>query len=136
MAENKTRPTTASVEAFIEAIGHDRRRRDARTALAMYREVTGCPPVMWGPSIIGFGSRRVAYASGREGLAPLACFSPRKASMTFYVGDRFEGAEALYARLGKHRKSVACLYVNTLDDVDLDVLREIVTRQMHKTAGA
>ena len=85
---------------------------------------------MWGPSIIGFGSRHYMYETGREGNAPVACFSPRKANMTFYVGDKFKGAEALYAKLGKHKKSVACLYINKLDDVDLDVLREVITRQM------
>ncbi len=128
MSENKTRPTSASVDDFIEKIEVPRRKADAVTALAMYEDVTGLPPVMWGPSIIGFGSRRYAYESGREGSLPAASFSPRKANMTFYVGDSFPGAKALYARLGKHKKSVACLYINKLDDVDLDVLRDIITR--------
>lgn len=126
MAENKTIPTSASVAAFIDGIDNARRQADAQTALALYEEVTGLPPVMWGPSIIGFGTRHYAYDSGREGVMPAAGFSPRKANMTFYVGDKFEGAKDLYARLGKHRKSVACLYINKLDDVDMDVLRQIV----------
>ena len=130
MAENKTKPTSASVEDFITAIENNRRRTDTLTALEMYKEITGFPPVMWGPSIIGFGSRHYVYETGREGNAPVACFSPRKANMTFYVGDKFRGAQALYAKLGKYKKSVACLYINKLDDVDLDVLREIITRQM------
>ena len=129
MAENKTKPTQASVDDFIAAIENPRRRADAQAALAIYKQVTGLQPVMWGPSIIGFGSIHYAYESGREGDMPAAGFSPRKANMTFYVGDEFEGAEALYARLGKHKKSVACLYGNKLDDVDLDVLREIIARQ-------
>ena len=132
MAANKTRPTTASVADFIASIGNSRRLADAQASLQIYREVTGFPPVMWGPSIIGFGMRHYIYESGREGDMPLACFAPRKANMTFYVGDEFEGAEALYARLGKFRKSVACLYVNKLADIDLDVLREIIRRQMQK----
>lgn len=136
MAENKTRPTDRPVADFIAAIGNPRRRADAETALAMYREITGLPPVMWGPSIIGFGERRTRTAAGREGRLPLACFSPRKASMTFYVGAGFVGAADLYARLGKHRKSVACLYVTRLEDVDLVVLREIVTRQMRAHGGS
>ena len=136
MADNKTRPTDASVDDFIAGLENSRRRADAGTALAMYKEITGMEPVMWGPSIIGFGSRHYSYDSGREGDMPLACFSPRKANMTFYVGDSFEGAADLYAKLGKHRKSTACLYINKLDDVDLDVLREIVTRQMKsETSG-
>jgi DNA-binding NarL/FixJ family response regulator len=96
------------------------------------KEVTGLQPVMWGPSIIGFGSIHYVYETGREGDMPAAGFSPRKANLTFYVGDDFDGAEALYARLGKHKKSVACLYVNKLDDVDLNVLREIIARQYAK----
>ena len=130
IAENKTKPTSASVDDFITAIENRRRRTDALTALQIYKEVTGFPPVMWGPSIIGFGSRHYVYTTGRKGKAPVACFSPRKGNMTFYVGDKFEGAETLYAKLGKYKKSVACLYINKLDDVDLDVLREIITRQI------
>jgi hypothetical protein len=129
MAENKTKPTSASVDDFIVKIENPRRRTDALTALKIYKEVTGLPPVMWGPSIIGFGSLHYVYETGREGVMPAAGFSPRKAYMTFYVEDKFEGAEELYARLGKHKKSVACLYVNKLDDVDLDVLHEIIARQ-------
>ena len=135
MSENKTRPTSASVPAFIAAIENQRRRADAQTALAIYKEVTGLPPVMWGPAIIGFGSYHYVYDSGREGDMPMAGFSPRKANMTFYVDDKFEGAEALFARLGKHKKSVACLYINKLDDVDLDVLREIIARQYATDSG-
>lgn len=132
MAENKTKPTPASVDDFIAAIENPRRRADALVSLAIYKEVTGLQPVLWGPSIIGFGSIHYVYETGREGDMPAAAFSPRKGYLTFYVGDEFEGAEALYARLGKHKKSVACLYVNKLDDVDLDVLREIIARQYDK----
>ena len=136
MAENKTKPTAASVDDFIAAIENPRRRADALALLAIYKAVTGLPPVMWGPSIIGFGSIRYVYETGRTGDMPAAAFSPRKASITLYVGDEFEGAAELYASLGKHKKSVACLYVNKLDDVDLDVLREIVTRQFIQDSRA
>ena len=129
MAENKTKPTSASVDDFIAKIENSRRRSDALAALKIYKEITGLPPVMWGPSIIGFGSLHYEYETGREGDMPAAAFSPRKTYMTFYVDNKFEGAEELYAKLGKHKKSVACLYVNKLDDVDLDVLYEIIARQ-------
>ena len=129
MAENKTKPSSASVEAFIEAIENSRRRADARTALEMYKKVTGLPPVMWGSSIIGFGSRHYVYESGREGDMPAAGFSPRKSNMTFYIDGNFDGAEKLYEKLGKHKKSVACLYVNKLEDVDLEVLQDIIARE-------
>lgn len=136
MAENKTKPTSASVDDFIEGIDSARRKADARIALEIYKEVTGLPPVMWGPSIVGFGTHHYAYESGREGTVPAAGFSPRKANMTFYVSDEFKGAKALYAKLGKHRKSVACLYINKLDDVDLDVLRRIVAGDFAQTIEA
>ena len=129
MAENKTQPASASVDDFIAKIENPRRRTDALTALKIYQEVTGLPPVMWGPSIIGFGSHHYVYETGREGVVPAAAFSPRKAYMTFYVDNKFEGAEELYAKLGKHKKSVACLYINKLEDVDLDVLYEIIARE-------
>lgn len=129
MAENKTKPTTASVDDFIANIENPRRRTDALTALRIYKEVTELPPVMWGSSIIGFGTLHYRYETGREGDMPAAAFSPRKTSMTFYVGDKFEGAQELYSKLGKHKKSVACLYINKLEDIDLDVLHEIIARQ-------
>ena len=133
MAENKTQPTSASVSDYIEGIENSRRLADAQVALDLYKDITGLPPVMWGPSIIGFGTYHYAYESGREGTVPAAAFSPRKANMTFYVSDKFEGAEDLFARLGKHKKSVACLYINKLDDVDLQVLREIISLDYAKT---
>jgi hypothetical protein len=136
VAENQTQPTDASVDEFIAGIENARRRSDALTALKLYKEVTGLTPVMWGPSIIGFGAHHYAYDSGREGTVPAAGFSPRKANMTFYVGDEFEGAKALFASLGKHKKSVACLYINKLADVKLEVLREIVAREYANTVQA
>jgi len=129
MAENKTKPTSASVDDFIANLENTRRRTDALTALMIYKKITGLPPVMWGPAIIGFGSLHYVYETGREGDMPAAAFSPRKTCMTFYVDNKFEGAEELYAKLGKHKKSVACLYINKLDDVDLDVLFEIIARE-------
>lgn len=133
MAENKTKPTSASVDKYINEIENPRRQADALAALKLYKDVTSLPPVMWGPSIIGFGTHHYVYDSGRQGTVPAAGFSPRKANMTFYVGDNFEGAEALYASLGKHKKSVACLYINKLDDVDLHVLGEIIACDYAKT---
>ena len=134
MAENKTKPTTASVDEFIESVENRRRRSDAKIALEIYKKVTRLAPVMWGSSIIGFGSLHYVYESGREGDMPAAGFSPRKANMTFYIDGNFDGAEKLYGKLGKHKKSVSCLYINKLDDVDLEVLEEIIYRD-YKTAA-
>lgn len=133
MAENKTLPTTASVDEFIAALENRRRREDALLVLDLYKDITGLPAVMWGPSIIGFGQCEYHYDSGRSGIMPAAGFSPRKANLTFYVGDKFDGAADLYARLGKHKKSVACLYINKLADIDMEVLRELVLRDYRKT---
>ena len=135
MAENKTKPTTASVDDFIASVENARRRNDALTALEIFKEVTGLPAVMWGPSIIGFGECSYKTDAGREGIMPAAGFSPRKTNMTLYVGDKFEGAKALYEKLGKYKKSVACLYINKFADVDLDVLREIVKRDYARTVN-
>ncbi|TDF37573.1 DUF1801 domain-containing protein [Alteromonadaceae bacterium M269] len=128
MAENKTVPTSASVDEFIANVENKRRQADTLKMLELYKEITGLPAVMWGPSIIGFGETRYATDAGREGIMPTAGFSPRKANMTLYVSDKFDGATALYEKLGKHKKSVACLYINKLDEVDLGCLREIVAK--------
>lgn len=98
MAENKTKATSASVDNFIAAINNPRRRADALTALAIYKDLTELPSVIWGPSIVGFGSYQYTYKTGCEGNMPAVCFLLRKANMTFYVGDKFEGAVVLYAR--------------------------------------
>ena len=123
---NKTQPTSVPVEEFVAGVEHPVRRSDAETLLEMFTRVTGEEPVMWGPSIIGFGQYHYVYDSGREGDAPAVGFSPRKANLTLYVlSDHPEQADLL-ARLGKHRTSVACLYINKLSDVDLDVLEQLV----------
>ena len=133
MPENKTQPTNASVDEFIGQIENRRRHSDALATLELYQSVTGLPPVMWGPTIIGFGTHRYRTAGGREGTVPAAGFSPRKAKLVFYVGEGFDEADQLYAALGKHKRSVSCLYINKLDDVNLDVLREIVARDFAAT---
>ncbi|WP_374600040.1 hypothetical protein [Brevundimonas sp.] len=98
--EAKTKPTDAAVDAFIEAVDHPGRREDARAALALLSEVTGEPPVMWGPSIIGFGRYHYRYESGREGDAPLVGFSPRKANTVFYMAA-YDGAGGLSEPVGQ-----------------------------------
>ena len=133
MTENKTKPTSASVDDVIAGIENHRRRADTLVLLGIFKEITNLPPVMWGPFIIGFGTYQYVYESGREGILPMISFSPRKTSMTLYIGDKFEGAKELYASLGKHKKSVACLYINKLDDVDLQILHEIIARNYART---
>ena len=98
------------------------------------QEVTGEPPVMWGDSIVGFGTYHYRYKSGREGDWPRTGFSPRKQYLAIYIMPGFDSYEALLARLGKHRTSVSCLYINKLADVDLDVLREIIAESHQEMA--
>ena len=126
MAENKTKPTDADVDAFIDAVGDERRRGEARTVLALMSEITGEEPAMWGPSMVGFGTVHYRYASGREGDMFAAGFSPRKGALTVYLNDGFDGREELLERLGPHTTGKACLYLKRLDTVDLDVLRSLV----------
>ncbi len=89
-------------------------------------QVTKLEPAMWGTSIVGFGSYHYKYESGREGDMPLVGFSPRKQNLTLYIMDGFEGYDRLLGKLGKHSTGKSCLYINKLEDVDLDVLRELV----------
>jgi len=127
MAETKTKPTCVSVDAFLDSVEHPVRRSDGKALRAMMERVTGEPAVMWGPSIVGFGSYHYRYDSGHEGDSPRVGYSPRKANLVLYVGG-FPEYEALLARLGKHKSSKACLYLTKLADVDEAVLEEIVRR--------
>ena len=130
MSEPKTVRNDASVEDFINAVENPRRRDDAGKLLKLMREITGEPPEMWGSSIVGFGSYRYRYASGREGDWPITGFSPRKQNLVVYAMPGFSGVTELLARLGKHRTGKSCLYLNRLDDVDLDVLAELIRKSV------
>ena len=132
MAETKTRPTATSVDAFLEAVPNSVRRADGKAVRAMIERITGQPAVMWGPSIVGFGSYHYRYSSGHEGDMCRIGFSPRAAHLVLYVGG-FEGYDALLAELGKYKRSKACLYVNKLADVDCAVLEEIIRRTFAAT---
>lgn len=122
----KTKPEAHSVDAFIAAVPDAARRADAQVVLEMMRNATGCEPVMWGPSIVGFDSYHYRYESGREGDMALVGFSPRKAALVLYVLPGFSDYSALLARLGKHTTGASCLYVKRLSDIDLDVLDTLV----------
>lgn len=135
MAENKTQPTDASVTAFLDAVENETRRSDARRVLELMREVTGEEPRMWGPGIVGFGDYHYRYDSGREGDWFLTGFSPRKANLVLYIMSGFPRHAELMERLGKHRTGKSCLYVNRLDDLDLDVLRELIRRSVEHVAN-
>jgi hypothetical protein len=128
MAENKTRPTRQDVVDFLNGVDHKTRRQDGFALLDIMKDVTGEEPVMWGSSIVGFGSYHYKYESGREGDMPLVGFSPRKQSMTLYIMPGFDDYEEMLDDLGKHRTGKSCLYVNKLADVDEQVLRRLIKR--------
>lgn len=128
MAEPKTRPTDASVHDFLEAATPARRRDEGLRLAEIFTEVTGAEPVMWGPSMVGYGSYRYISAANprTRGNWPKAGFSPRKAQLTLYgLKDLPEGA-ALLTELGTYTEGAGCIYAKRLDDLDLDVLRRLV----------
>ena len=126
MSEPKTKPHDGDVNEFLDAVENPRRREDARRVLELMREVTGEPPKMWGSSIVGFGSYHYRYASGREGDWMITGFSPRKQNLTIYIMPGFSEFAGLLDRLGKHKTSKSCLYLNKLEDVDQEALAELV----------
>ncbi len=127
MAETKTRPTAVRVDDFIAGLEKPVRRADAAVLREMMERVTGKPATMWGPTIIGFGAYHYRYESGHEGDACQVGFAPRAANLVLYVGG-FPEYDRLLEKLGKHKRSKACLYLNKLADVDLGVLEEIVRK--------
>lgn len=127
MAEIKTKPTQVTAADFIAAVENPARREEARTVCAMMERITGEPPQMWGPSIIGFGSYHYRYDSGHEGTMCRLGFSPRKAQLVLYILTGDPQQEGQLARLGKHKTGKSCLYINKLADVDMAVL-ETMTR--------
>ena len=126
----KTQKNDASVEGFLEAVEHDTRRNDSFKVLDLMRDVTGDPGSMWGTSIVGFGEFIYANSTGVENKWMMTGFSPRKQSLTLYIMDGFEDYDRLLSRLGKHKTGKSCLYINKLDDVDQDVLRELVQKSV------
>ena len=124
MSEPKTQPTEASVEDFLAAAEPARRREEGRILCALMQEVTGEAPVMWGPSIVGFGRYTYVNTSRKPADWPRMGFSPRKAALTLYLASTPQ-AEAMLARLGPHTTSGSCLYIKRLDQVDMAVLRDL-----------
>jgi len=134
MAENKTRPTATSVQDFIDGLDSERRRGEARELDALFRQVTGWRPVLWGDSLIGYGAYHYVYDSGREGDMLATGFSPRKARHSIYIMPGYADYGTILARLGKHAKGKSCLYVNKLADIDLDVLAELIENGLRDLA--
>ncbi len=134
MAELKTKKTTASVAAFLDQISDEQRRKDCQRVLKIMKEATGEQPSMWGSSIVGFGTYKYRYASGHGGEWPIIGFSPRKNDLTLYIMQGFADYKELMAKLGKHKTGKSCLYIKKLDDVELPVLKKLITKSVDKMA--
>jgi hypothetical protein len=126
MSTQKTLPTGAPVETFLDGIADARKRADSLRLVELMESATGEPPALWGGSIVGFGSYHYRYASGHEGDAPLVGFSPRARAFSLYLSCDIEQHQAQLDRLGKHKHGKGCLYVTRLSDIDEGVLRELI----------
>lgn len=127
MSANKTVPTDQSPQAFLTALS-DKRRAEGEELLALFQKASGFEPVMWGPSIIGFGRYHYRYETGREGDFLATGFSPRKAQISIYIMPGYQDYSDILKDLGKHKLGKSCLYVNKLADIDLDVLARLIRR--------
>jgi len=130
MAENKTKPTAASVSTFIDAISDPIQQRDAKTLVKWMEQLSGEKAKLWGTAIIGVGSHHYKYESGREGDMPIISFSPRKSATVLYSLIGVSGSEALLAKIGKHTTGKGCLYIKQLADVDEKVLKDLMARSL------
>lgn len=127
MAELKTQKTTTSALKFVESLEHQKRREDGLKLLEIFTEITGEKAVMWGSSIVGFGEYHYkSERSSQEGDWPLTGFSPRKQNLSLYIMPGFQNYQNLLKKLGKYKTSVSCLYINKLEDVNMDVLKELI----------
>ena len=132
MAELKTKVNNASVDKFLKGVKDERVREDCYKILEIMQKATKAEPKMWGTSIIGFGSYRYKYASGREGDWMLTGFSPRKQNLTLYIMPGFDEYENMLKELGKHTTGKSCLYIKKLEDVNTKVLKKLVTQSVKK----
>jgi hypothetical protein len=135
MAEQKTVPTSADVHEFLGAAATPRRRDEGLRLAEIFGEVTGTDPVMWGPTMVGYGSfRYISRANPRtRGNWPKTGFSPRKAKLTLYGLIDSPAAAALLPALGAYTQGAGCVYANKLDDLDLDVLRKLIAIAWSRT---
>ncbi|HJU70190.1 MAG TPA: DUF1801 domain-containing protein [Gemmatimonadaceae bacterium] len=130
MPENKTKPTDASVEDYIASRANEQQRADCRELMALLERVTQQSPRMWGPSMVGYGSYRYTYESGRTGEAFLAGFAIRGRELVVYVDAEGDRQKALLSKLGKHRRGKVCVYFKHLADLDKSVLEQLVSNSV------
>ena len=135
MSTNKTKPTTRSVELFLDDLIPEQRKKDSWTHYRLMEKITGSQGVLWGTSMIGFGDYHYKYAIGREGDWFLTGFSPRKNALTIYLMYDISHISIDFSTLGKHKKGKSCLYIKRLDDVDLKALENIIKNSISLTVN-
>ncbi|MFN8412561.1 MAG: DUF1801 domain-containing protein [Anaerolineales bacterium] len=132
MAELKTKKTEASVDDFLNALKDEQVRNDCFEISKLMKQVTKADPKMWGPSIVGFGSIHLKYASGRELDWMMIGFSPRKQNLTLYIPGELDSYADLLDKLGKYKRGGGCLYIKALKDIDAKVLKELLQTSVKK----
>ncbi len=132
MPENKTIPTTNSVIGYIELLENKAQKTDSYTLIELMKEISQKEPILWGDSIIGFGSYHYKYKSGREGDMMLLGFSPRKTNFSIYIMNGFESYQELLKKLGKHKTGKSCLYLKNLAAIDFSILKELLADSYSK----
>ena len=131
MAENKNQPTSVSVLNYINAVEHQKRKSDALKLYAIFNSIMPEPAVLWGDSLIGYGSYHYKYDSGREGDFFLTGFAPRKQNLSVYIIPGFEQLSDLLNKLGKYKTGVSCLYINKLEDINLNILEKLIIESVN-----
>lgn len=130
MADNKTQPTEMAIEDYLAGIEDPQRRQDCASLVSIMAEITNEPPVLWGTSIVGFGTYHYKYESGREGDFMITGFASRARDISIYLMASTDAQADLLAKLGKHKMGRACLTIKRLSDIDLSVLRELITQSV------
>lgn len=130
MNDAKTKPTRRSVKKYIAGVDNAQRQKDATELLQIMTDLTGKKAVLWGDSLVGFGQYQYQYVSGREGAWPVTAFSARKQNLVVYIMPGFKSYGALLKKLGKHKHSSSCLYINKLEDIKLSVLKQLIARSV------
>ncbi|NMM47349.1 DUF1801 domain-containing protein [Marinigracilibium pacificum] len=128
MSDLKTKPNSQSVEEFLNKVENEKKKQDSLILLQIMKEITNAEPKMWGDSIVGFGQYHYKYQSGREGDWFITGFSPRKQNLTIYIMDGFKKYQTLLDVIGKFKTGSSCLYINKIDDIDLEVLKTMISK--------
>jgi len=126
MAKNKTSETLLSVNEFLHTVKEETKRKDSMSLIELIKNQTGIEPKMWGQSIVGFGRFHYKYDSGHEGDSPLVAFSPRESAITLYLSGHFEKREELLEKLGKHKTGKGCIYIKSLDNINIGTLEMMI----------